>query len=162
MAKGKYEYWLTNDGLLLLSAWARDGLILDQIAKNMGIAVSTLHEWKKNFTEISDALKRNKNLADIEVENALHKRALGYEYDEVTFEHGVEVKRVKKQVAPDTTAQIFWLKNRKPPNWRDRPASELTNYNDTGDDGFIKAMIDQTTNIWEDDRDGEGEEPAET
>mgnify|MGYP006876283676 CR=1 FL=1 len=53
------------------------------------------------------------------VENALLKRALGYEYEEITYEHGEETKRVLKQVIPDTTAQIFWLKNRKPNNWRD-------------------------------------------
>lgn len=53
------------------------------------------------------------------MENALLKRALGYEYDEITYENGEEVKRVTKQVAPDITAQIFWLKNRKPQQRRD-------------------------------------------
>ena len=58
MAKGKYEYWLTPEGLLKLEAWARDGLIDEQIAKNMGITPSTLYEWKKNYSEISESLKR--------------------------------------------------------------------------------------------------------
>ena len=48
------------------------------------------------------------------------KRALGYEYEEETYENGILTKKVKKQVAPDTTAQIFWLKNRQVKKWRDK------------------------------------------
>ena len=61
---------------------------------------------------------------DRQVENALLKRALGYEYDEITTEYGKEIKRVTKQVVPDVTAQIFWLKNRKPDQWRDKQQIE--------------------------------------
>lgn len=120
MAKRKYEYWLTPEGLIKLEGWARDGLTDDQIAKNIGINRDTLYRWKKAHSDISDALKRGKEVIDRQVENALLKRALGYTYDEVTFEGGVEVKRVRKQAVPDTTAQIFWLKNRKPEEWRDK------------------------------------------
>ena len=120
MAKRKYEYWLTPEGLIKLEGWARDGLTDEQIAKNIGINRDTLYRWKKAHSDISDALKRGKEVIDRQVENALLKRALGYTYDEVTFEDGVEVKRVRKQAAPDTTAQIFWLKNRKPEEWRDK------------------------------------------
>ena len=120
MAKRKYEYWLTPEGLIKLEGWARDGLTDEQIAKNIGINRDTLYRWKKAYPDFSDALKRGKEVIDRQVENALLKRALGYTYDEVTFEDGVEVKRVRKQVAPDTTAQIFWLKNRKPEDWRDK------------------------------------------
>lgn len=120
MAKRKYEYWLTPEGLIKLEGWARDGLTDDQIAKNIGINRDTLYRWKKAHSDISDALKRGKEVVDRQVENALLTRALGYTYDEVTFEGGVEVKRVRKQVVPDTTAQIFWLKNRKPEEWRDK------------------------------------------
>lgn len=120
MAKRKYEYWLTPEGLIKLEGWARDGLTDDQIAKNIGINRDTLYRWKKAHSDISDALKRGKEVIDRQVENALLKRALGYTYDEVTFEGGLEVKRVRKQVVPDTTAQIFWLKNRKPEEWRDK------------------------------------------
>ena len=58
MAKGKYEYWLTPDGLLLLEAWARDGLTDEQIAHNLNITPSTYYEWKKKYPEISEAIKR--------------------------------------------------------------------------------------------------------
>ena len=130
MAKGKFEYWLSQDGLLLLEAWARDGLTDEQIAHNTGITAKTLYEWKNKYSAICEALKKGKEVVDIEVENALHKRALGYSYQEKTFERvwnsdlkkyiKVNTKIVTKEVQPDTTAQIFWLKNRKPQEWRDK------------------------------------------
>ena len=100
MAKGKYEYWLSEDGLTLLAAWARDGLTDEAIADKCEITTSTLYEWKKKYSEISEALKRGKEVVDYEVENALLKKA----------KNG------------DTTAMIFWLKNRKPDRWRDKPS----------------------------------------
>lgn len=145
MAKGKYQEWLEPDGLLKLEAWARDGLTDEQIAQNMGINTATLYRYKNDYDEICKALKRGKEVVDIEVENKLLKRALGYEYTEVTQErvikkdnqgtpatdlHGfpiyemVTTKTVKKEVLPDTTAQIFWLKNRRPDQWRDKVINE--------------------------------------
>ena len=121
MAKGKYEYWLSPDGLL--EAYARDGLTDEQIAKNLDITPSTLYEWKRRYSEISEALKKGKEVVDIEVENALLKRALGYSYEEKKVEvseEGTKVTKTIKEVVPDTTAQIFWLKNRRPEQWRDK------------------------------------------
>ncbi len=134
MAKGKYATWLEPENLLRLEAWARDGLTLEQIAHNIGCSASTLHEWINRFPEISEALKRGADVADIEVENALHRRAVGYSYDEIISEPfidpntGKEVlkisKVVRRHVIPDTTAQIYWLKNRRPSKWRDKPVDE--------------------------------------
>lgn len=124
--RGKYEEWLTKEGLLKIEGWARDGLTDEQIAQNMGISRSTLNEWKNKYQDISDTLKKGKEVVDLQVENALLKRALGYSYEEVTFEYGEEVKRVRKEVVPDTTAQIFWLKNRRPDKWRDKQDIEHT------------------------------------
>lgn len=131
MAKPKYEQWLTDDGLTRITGWARDGLTDEQIAEKMGIRRETLCAWRQKYPNIDNALKESKELVDRLVENALLKRALGYEYDEITEElrfdkksgemRMVETKRQRKKVAPDTTAQIFWLKNRKPDEWRDRP-----------------------------------------
>jgi len=160
--RGKYQEWLTDEGLIKLEGWARDGLTDEQIAQNVGIGVRTLYEWKDKFPQISQALKRGKEVVDLQVENALLKRALGYEYIEKKYEQVLmsdeeyyarkqaavsrfkydnpdatleEIKAVElgvskyksilveektKEVIPDTTAQIFWLKNRRPDKWRDK------------------------------------------
>lgn len=75
---------------------------------------------EKEIPGVIRYLENGKEVIDRQVENSLLKRALGYRYDEVTYEDGVETKRVTKEVQPDTTAQIFWLKNRKPNEWRDK------------------------------------------
>lgn len=131
MAKGKYQKWLEPESLILLEGWARDGLTDEQIASNIGINPATLYEWKRKYNEISESLKKGKEVVDIEVENALLKRALGYRYDEVTIEDGIETKRVTKEVQPDTTAQIFWLKNRCPEKWRDKQKTSDSDNNIT-------------------------------
>lgn len=127
MARGKFEYWLSEDGLLLLEAWARDGLTDEEIAAKCGCSRSTISEWKKRFPDIADALKKGKEVVDIQVENALLRRALGYSYEETMTEQsedGVKKRVTKKFIPPDVTAQIYWLKNRRPDLWRDRPADE--------------------------------------
>ena len=143
MAKGKYQEWLTPEGLLKIEGWARDGLIDEQIAQNIGIRAATLYEWKKRFPQFSEALKKGKEIVDRQVENALLKRALGYEYEEIKekFEGGVLTERTvtKKEVVADTTAQIFWLQNRKPDTWRDKP--EGTQKGDTSlFEGIVKTV----------------------
>lgn len=147
MAKGKYHEWLSEDGLIKIQGWARDGLIDEQIAHNMGITTKTLYEWKNKYGEISEALKKGKEVIDRQVENALLKRALGYAYDETTYEDGVETKRVTKEVAPDTTAQIFWLKNRKPAEWRDKIEQQQTVT--IQDDGFLDALKGTIKDDWD-------------
>ncbi len=126
----KYNEWITEEGLLKIEGWARDGLTDEQIANNIGIRRPTLYDWKNKYPDFSDALKKGKEVIDRQVENALLKRALGYEYVETTKELtnlGLTVtKQVTKQVSPDTTAQIFWLKNRKPREWRDKKETEVT------------------------------------
>lgn len=123
MARGKYQEWLTDEGLLQLGAWARDGLTNEQIAANIGISRKTLQEWCVKYSDIRDTLKRNKAIIDAQVENALLKRALGYTYTEVkTVESakGTVTTTTVKEVAPDVTAGIFWLKNRQRPKWGDK------------------------------------------
>lgn len=100
VARGKFEYWLTEDGLTLIEGWARDGLTDEQIAHNMGCSYSTIRVWKDKYKAISAALKKGKDVVDYEVENAL----------------------LKKAMSGDVTAMIFWLKNRRPYKWRDKPA----------------------------------------
>ena len=130
MAKGKYEYWLTEEGLVRLEGWARDGLTEEQIAGKIGINRSTLQRWKLTHSNICNTLKKGKEVVDYEVENALLKRALGFWYTEETQERVynratgdfemVVTKSVKKYNPPDVIAIIFWLKNRKPDQWREK------------------------------------------
>ncbi len=154
IAKGKYHKWLESDNLLKLEAWARDGLIDDQIAHNMGINPATLYDWKNKYSKISNALKKGKEVVDIEVENALLKRALGYTYEEITQEEKYNsdskqyelrtTKIITKNMPPDTTAQIYWLKNRKPAKWREKPVDTEGNSNTIADNvnELNKAVIE--------------------
>lgn len=96
----------------------------------------TINDWKLAHPEFSESLKKGKIEADMRVAKSLFKRANGYGFKEITFEDIEErifdhegniklvpktrVKTVFKQQAPDVTAQIFWLKNRQPKNWRDK------------------------------------------
>ena len=124
MAKSKADYWLTKDGLTLLEGWARDGLTDEQIAHNMKINTSTLYNYKKQYLEISEALKKGKEIVDYEVENSLLKKALGYtktlKKQKVTNLGVVVDYKEEVYISPDTTAMIFWLKNRKPDKWREK------------------------------------------
>ncbi len=124
----KYEEWLESDNLIRLEAWARDGLTDEQIAHNMGIRRETLIDWKKKHPNIYHALKRGKEVVDIEVENALLKRALGYAYveskTEVNPNGTTKTTTIIKEVIPDVAAQIIWLKNRRPDKWREKQPEE--------------------------------------
>lgn len=129
MAKGKYQRWLTPDGLTLLEGWARDGLTDEQIARNCRISRQTLNEWRNTYPAISDALKKGKEVVDIEVENALLKRALGYDVEERVVESDGNVQKTRtttRHVPSDVTAQIFWLKNRRPEVWREKQVVEVS------------------------------------
>lgn len=140
MAKGKYAKWLEPEGLLLLEGWARDGLTEEQIAYNMGISRETLRVWKNKYSVISGTLKKGKEIVDIQVENALLKRALGYVSKEQKVTKDGKIIEFEKEIPPDTTAQIFWLKNRKPDKWRDK----VENVNTTDDDKVININICST------------------
>lgn len=83
MAKSKYES-IVEPKLVVIEGWARNGLTIEQIAKNLGISKVTFYKYISEHTELSERLKKGKEIVDIEVENALLKRALGYKVDEVT------------------------------------------------------------------------------
>lgn len=121
MARITMEEWEEGEKLFLLESWARSGLTDEQIAKNMGVTVRTLYNWKKKSLPIFQSLKKGKEVVDYEVENALLKRALGYTVKEEKLTKDGEVVELEREVPGDVTAQIFWLKNRKPDAWRDKP-----------------------------------------
>ena len=151
--KGKYHDWVTPEGLTLIQGWARSGLSNEQIAENIGINQATLYTWVKKHNEINEAIKKGKEVSDYEVENAMYKSAIGYEVEEVkTFiektEDGKEKKKIErttKHIAPNVTAQIFWLKNRKPDEWKDRTEQKI-NANVTSNklDDILKQLDDQS------------------
>lgn len=148
-SRSKVDEWLDNDSLIRLAGWARSGLTDAQIAHNIGIRRETLIQWKKKYPNINNALKKSKEVVDFEVENALYKRAIGYDYDEeksVTIQKSdgsmeERFERVTKHVPPDTTAQIFWLKNRKPAEWRDK-REEVVSVVDKGTREKVKKLMD--------------------
>ena len=143
MAKGKWQKWVTKNGLLQIGAWARNGLTDEDIAHNIGINVATIYDWKKKHPEISEALNINKAVADIIVENALFKKAVGCTVKE-TIKSTIKnpdgtvtetTTEKTRELPPDTTAGIFWLKNRKPKDWRDKQEVELS-----GNVGMTEAL----------------------
>lgn len=147
MAKGKYQRWLEPEGLAQLADWARNGLTDEQIAHNCGVSRSTLSLWKASFSDISDALKKGKEVVDAQVENALLQRALGYDVEETREEcsdkDGTKTVTTHRHVPGDTTAQIFWLKNRRPEKWRDRREPSTFNEQEQADavQGFLTAVL---------------------
>ena len=174
----KYDQWLTEEGLLRIQGWARDGLTQKDIAKNCRISEYTLRQWRDKFPEIAEALRVGKDAADRVVENALYKSACGYtetirkpmriktiEYDPET---GKKVREVEKVVAVEeqihfpaqVTAQIFWLKNRKLKEWRNMDTREQEarikvleskvgpSADDKEDDGFLDALKESARVDW--------------
>jgi hypothetical protein len=135
LAKSKWDE--VKNKLILVEGWARDGLIDEQICKNLGISKDTFYKYQKEHSDFADSLKRGKEVVDFEVENALLKRALGYGTKEIikelTDDGLIITKTIDKQVSPDVTAQIFWLKNRKPKNWRDKQEMQIDNKGNNDD-----------------------------
>jgi hypothetical protein len=114
--------------ILIAKAAARFGAIEEEIADELNIGITTLERWKKKFPKFRGALNVGKQAADDRVERALCQRALGYSHPAVkilTVANGdnegsrVEIVPYTEHYPPDTTAGIFWLKNRRPDLWRD-------------------------------------------
>lgn len=121
----------------------------DQIAQFFEVEESTINNWKITHPEFLESVKAGKIIADAEVANSFHKRAVGYKYDEVTYEKidvkndGMEVdpdgdiedtkaevykrKVVTKEIPPDAGAALNWLKNRQKEIWRDKVETEISN-----------------------------------
>ena len=95
----------------------------------LGVTERTLLNWKKDHPEFLEALKLGKENADDRVERSLYNRAVGYSFESVKvfqFQGAIIEAPITEHVPPDTTAGIFWLKNRRPDLWRDVKAIEGT------------------------------------
>lgn len=124
-----YEKLDIVNKLGLVEGWKRDGLTDEQIARNLGVSKHTLIKWKKNIPDFLDAIKKGEEVSDYELENALHKRAVGYYYEEETVTNKGEVVKIKKYEHANPTSLIFALKNRLPHKYRDKVEQEITNRN---------------------------------
>lgn len=105
------------------------GSIDEELANFFEIPVSTLNNWKKKFPDFMESIKKGREIADAEVGERLFQRATGYEHPDVDikcYEGQIIKTEVTKHYAPDTTAAIFWLKNRKPKQWRDKQEIDHT------------------------------------
>lgn len=129
MPKKKYrktqlDILLEKDTMILIEGWLRDGVSITQICKNLSVNTNYWYQAIDASDEFAKIATRTRDIVDREVENALFKRAMGYEYDEITeeYEMGFLTKKkvVRKHVPPDTGAQVFWLKNRKSDVWKDK------------------------------------------
>ncbi len=120
----------------IIMADCRNGADNKGLCKRLGIGLTTFKRILTNHPEVKELIKEGKTEADVKVESALYKRAIGYDVEETTTEVRVSedgsaqttvVKKVKKHIAGDTTAQIFWLKNRKPNEWKDKQDVNVAN-----------------------------------
>ena len=146
-AKSKYDSTFPE----VAEGYARRGLSDSDIAKNLGISLQSYYDYQKKFPEFLEAIRRGKRPANIIVENALYKRCVGFEYDEVTQEVGkdekgkqvVKKKITQKHVVPDVNAIRFWLTNREPELWKNfREESGAENIEEIKEtlSEFIKAL----------------------
>lgn len=162
MAHGKYEKWLEPENLILVEGWARAGLTDEQISHNMGCSYSTFRVWREKYSALSAAIKKGKEVADYEVESALFKSATGFkqtlrkpmklkEEKQIQGKGKVVTERVEYVdeeifIAPNTVAQIFWLKNRMPDKWRDKPVVAVQD--EYEDDGLLAALDKQIDDLF--------------
>lgn len=126
---GSEKQW-DNRFIKMVETLGKAGFIDKQIAETFGVSVQTLHNWKNSKPEFALALKKAKEIANESVIEALYKRATGYSHPEthISVYQGRVIKTAMvKHYAPDTTACIFWLKNRQPNDWKDRSENVLQN-----------------------------------
>lgn len=114
---------------------------MNRLQKIWVLLIPRSKNGKRSIQDFSDALKQGKEVVDRQVENALFKNAVGFMYEEETVTNAGEVVTVKKYSKPNITAQIFWLKNRKMKEWRDKQEVEQINHN-----------IEITVGEWDDDQ----------
>lgn len=124
----KYKPEFAGQAAKLCALGATDA----QLADFFEVAVSTINLWKVQHPAFSESIKVPKAEADDRVEQSLYRRALGYEHDEVDIRvvsGELVTTPIRKHYPPDTTAGIFWLKNRRPAEWREKIETELTGPN---------------------------------
>lgn len=110
----------------------------DFLAERFGVTKQTINNWKHKHPSFFDSLKRGKEVADAKVAQALFSRATGYQHpeDDIKAVNGeIVITPTTKHYPPDAASMIFWLKNRQPKFWRDKPEN-----NDSENDGPIQKI----------------------
>lgn len=121
--KERKKFWLSDPGLKLIAGWRRQGTPITKIATDyVGISKTAWWGWYRESEDLRKAIAVSKEVADLTVEEALYKRAVGYDYTEQTYElvegELLLVREVHKHVSPDVKAILHWLYNRMPGQWR--------------------------------------------
>lgn len=119
----------TPENLSMVRMLAKLGATNQEMAEALNVTLSTFHLWRNTHEEFSDAIKVGKDAADDRVAESLYQRAMGYSHPELdirVIDGAIVETQVIKHYAPDTTAAIFWLKNRRPQEWRDKQEIEHT------------------------------------
>ena len=172
MAHAEYKKWLEPDNLTKLRSWARDGLTNEQIAKKIGVKRQTFQRWLSTYSDMSDALKKGKEIIDAEIEdsfisvmkkhtltttqykmvkkdefnlkaertkfanvykldhpNATKNEILIATAENVEVYEKIPISKTVTEVDPNTSAIIFWLKNRRPDIYRDQTFQKLNEAN---------------------------------
>ena len=125
-SKGKWRDWAEDPaGRQKVAEWLESGATNKQLASLIGIREQTLYAWINDHPEFAELITESKKICDKKVENALYKRACGYEVTETTTYTNAsgEItrrKQVVKQLPPDPKSMIFWLSNRDPQTWAER------------------------------------------
>lgn len=124
----KAEQWITEDGLLLITGWRRENATYAEIAERIGIDRATFYKWRERYPELEEALQTTRDIVNYKVENALLKRALGFQSKEIKVTLGKKVvggkmfqvlkETTTKDVAPDVTACLAWLNNNNFDKWK--------------------------------------------
>ena len=156
------DKWLEEDGLMLLECWSRDGYTIKDIANKIGVNEKTLYDWRSQYPEIEEALRKGREIVDYMVENALLKSALGYQTKEVkvttTMRHGKVVETItettEKEQAPNVNAIQTWLYNRSQGKWKNMNAKGNM-FEDMVEDTSIEIVVKRAGKDPESDSDGE-------
>jgi transposase-like protein len=124
-----------NEEMIALAAeWCQRGATDVELADALSVHPATLYRWKLDYPEFCEAIKSGKDIADERIERSLFQKASGYDVVETQaikvkveqHKEDVRVVEVRRHIPADTTAQIFWLKNRRPAVWRDKTETHLS------------------------------------
>ena len=137
--KSEYRIEYADQALKLCLLGATD----KELCEFPPVSEQTLNKWKKDYPEFLESLKKGKNIADANVASRLYNRAIGYNCKATKFATSngkiTDSKEFIEHYPPDTTAAIFWLKNRQPEKWRDK--KEVDANVDLGDE--VESLTDE-------------------